>query len=53
MPRGASRNLTKDEMQFLSYEKNEKKCSLCEKTAKITRYSEKNVYLCGVNLRIE
>ena len=30
-----------------------KKCSLCEKTAKNTRYSEKNVYLCGVNLRIE
>ena len=24
-----------------------------EKTAKNTRYSEKNVYLCGVNLRIE
>jgi len=24
-----------------------------EKSGKNTRYSEKNVYLCGVNLRIE
>ena len=36
-----------------STKKNGKKYSLCEKTAKNTRYSEKNVYLCGVNLRIE